>query len=525
MARTRPGVAVTIDVLANDSDPDDDLLSIELPAPNASATFSILADALVVTPAPGYLGTLVFSYRVRDEAGALSPPANVSVVVGFDTRAIVRMGSMAGTRTRFSMAGTAQGEGRDILTLGNCTSGGSPLAIANGGRRIIAQRCSATSATRSDITLADARAATLADPVVVHATAALGPGIALAGSTEVLLTERVVSPDDLSVPGAYDLVSFDIAQRTVVRRYALPGIQRVLGLRKNGAGTRRVLLTVIDAAGDSALFLADPDVDLLQRLSGPGPLPTHADTTAQSPEGRFFVIQPIVGTSIEGYDQQAPGMLRSLWTYPGAGPTTFITQIQFSQLFGATLLVQVTDPVASESAIWSVPLATPANAREVARFPATTLARRFLVFGSRLIYPEDAGGGRVHIRSREFQSNTAVTTLSPPSGIVLNSFEQYTGNVLLLTYEDDQQRSRGGLIRVETPGVLLAVAPDLEIPPSSMTIDATESTIGFVHAPANQPRRSYVADVNLLTAPVPLQDGRAAGEDAMHVFVLGPPLP
>jgi hypothetical protein len=118
-----------------------------------------------------------------------------------------------------------------------------------------------------------------------------------------------------------------------------------------------------------------------------------------------------------------------------------------------------------------------------------------------------------------------VTTLSPPGGIALKSFEQYTGSVLLLTYDDAQQRPRGGLIYVDTPGVLHTVAPDFEIPNSSMTIDANETTIGFVHAPAGQPRRSYVADVNLLTAPVPLQDGRVVGEDAVHVFVLGTPLP
>jgi hypothetical protein len=334
-----------------------------------------------------------------------------------------------------------------------------------------------------------------------------------------------VSPDDLSVPGTYDLISINIAQRTVVRRYALPGIQRVLGMRRNGGGTRRVLLTAIDAAGDSALFLADPDVDLLQRLSGPGPLPTYADTPVASPEGRFFVVPPAAGTAIAGYDQQSPGMLQTLWTYPAAGPTTFITQIQFSQLFAATLLVQVTDPVAGEAAIWSVPLATPSEAREIARFPAAPLAPRFIEFGSRLIYAENAGGNRMHIRSRELPSGALVTTLSPPGGIALKSFEQYTGSVLLLTYDDAQQRPRGGLIYVDTPGVLHTVAPDFEIPNSSMTIDANETTIGFVHAPAGQPRRSYVADVNLLTAPVPLQDGRVVGEDAVHVFVLGTPLP
>ena len=78
---TAEDTPVTIDVLANDSDPDGDTLTVvEVSAP-AHGT-AVLADAgeVVYTPEPDYHGTDRFTYVVRDESG-LTTQAAVEVTV------------------------------------------------------------------------------------------------------------------------------------------------------------------------------------------------------------------------------------------------------------------------------------------------------------------------------------------------------------------------------------------------------------------------------------------------------------
>ena len=81
-AVTAVDTAVTVDVLANDSDPDDDplLITAVTPAPNGTAT--VLGGALVeYTPDAGFTGTDIFSYTIRDTNGGVSS-AQVAVTVG-----------------------------------------------------------------------------------------------------------------------------------------------------------------------------------------------------------------------------------------------------------------------------------------------------------------------------------------------------------------------------------------------------------------------------------------------------------
>ena len=74
-----------IDVLANDTDPEDDPLSLTAAgaaagrAP-ASGTVAIEGDQIRYTPDPGFTGTDSFAYTVADGRAAPTPPS-VSVRV------------------------------------------------------------------------------------------------------------------------------------------------------------------------------------------------------------------------------------------------------------------------------------------------------------------------------------------------------------------------------------------------------------------------------------------------------------
>lgn len=79
-ATTAPGVAVTIDVLANDADPDGDALTINIITPPSNGTAVVESGKVVYTPNPGFSGTDSFTYTVTDGKGGAAT-ATVTVTV------------------------------------------------------------------------------------------------------------------------------------------------------------------------------------------------------------------------------------------------------------------------------------------------------------------------------------------------------------------------------------------------------------------------------------------------------------
>ncbi|WP_171815466.1 Ig-like domain-containing protein [Stanieria cyanosphaera] len=78
-ATTAYATPVTINVKANDSDPDGDPLTITLNQP-LNGTVNLSGDQVVYTPNTGYFGTDTFTYRVADPDG-VSAEATVTVTV------------------------------------------------------------------------------------------------------------------------------------------------------------------------------------------------------------------------------------------------------------------------------------------------------------------------------------------------------------------------------------------------------------------------------------------------------------
>ncbi|HET9473967.1 MAG TPA: Ig-like domain-containing protein, partial [Steroidobacteraceae bacterium] len=129
--RTRPGTAVDIAVLANDSDPDGDALTVLQPVAPASGAIELLADnRLRVTPAAGFSGDLNFTYQARDARRVLSLNTNVSVTVGPIARAML---GVSGATSRVIVSGTRPGESAVFLAGGPCGFG--PFAILSSDMR------------------------------------------------------------------------------------------------------------------------------------------------------------------------------------------------------------------------------------------------------------------------------------------------------------------------------------------------------------------------------------------------------
>ena len=80
---TNPGVAVTVDVLANDQDADGDTLSVSAYDAASTKGGSLVLNAdntLTYTPPSGYMGDDTFSYTVSDGRGGTGT-ATVSILV------------------------------------------------------------------------------------------------------------------------------------------------------------------------------------------------------------------------------------------------------------------------------------------------------------------------------------------------------------------------------------------------------------------------------------------------------------
>ncbi|RMD97177.1 MAG: tandem-95 repeat protein, partial [Calditrichaeota bacterium] len=100
-AGTTEGVAVTIDVLANDSDADGSLVPASVTVVSAPANGSTAVDsstgAITYTPNAGFAGNDTLGYTVQDDAGATSNEAMVVVTISAENSPPVAVDDSAGT--------------------------------------------------------------------------------------------------------------------------------------------------------------------------------------------------------------------------------------------------------------------------------------------------------------------------------------------------------------------------------------------------------------------------------------------
>jgi ELWxxDGT repeat protein len=89
--------AVTVNVLANDTDPDGslDAGSIQIGTNAAHGNAAVVSGAVVYTPSSGFSGTDSFTYTVNDNQGAVSAPVTVTITVSAPASAPSKSGGGA----------------------------------------------------------------------------------------------------------------------------------------------------------------------------------------------------------------------------------------------------------------------------------------------------------------------------------------------------------------------------------------------------------------------------------------------
>jgi hypothetical protein len=136
-ASTTAGTAVTIPVLANDTDPDGDPLKLDLiyEVPNGAATIS--GSSIIYTPKAGFTGTDTFKYRVIDDKGAKAWPfVNVTVSASTTTTttgtgSALLSWSVPTTREDGSPLSPSELAGYEIYVLAESTGETNVITIAD----------------------------------------------------------------------------------------------------------------------------------------------------------------------------------------------------------------------------------------------------------------------------------------------------------------------------------------------------------------------------------------------------------
>ena len=97
-ATTAVNTSVTIAVLTNDSDPDQETPTVASVSGATNGTIGFTDTQIVYTPNSGFVGSDTFTYVVKDAAGALSTQATVTVTItGANARPIAQGQSIATT--------------------------------------------------------------------------------------------------------------------------------------------------------------------------------------------------------------------------------------------------------------------------------------------------------------------------------------------------------------------------------------------------------------------------------------------
>jgi len=173
-ATTSYGRPVTIDVLANDSDPDNDTLAIDSVTQPEHGSVRINGGRVIYTPDPGFSGTDRFTYTVVDGHGGTSS-ATVTVTVGQQPNRPPRATDDAAT-TAFGVPATIDvlandtDPDGDALTITAVTPPASGTATTNGTAITYTPAAGFAGVDRFTYTISDGRGGTSSATVTVTVT-------------------------------------------------------------------------------------------------------------------------------------------------------------------------------------------------------------------------------------------------------------------------------------------------------------------------------------------------------------------
>ena len=247
--------AATINVLANDSDPDGDSLAFGLESGPSHGSVVMLADKFVYTPSANFFGTDTFVYRLMD-SGAIGSLATVTVTVAAVNDAPVlptladRAATEGSTLTILAPATDAEG---DVLTYSLAAGfpSGTTINPATGEVRVVA--ADGPSDLSVTILATDPLGLSASATVKVHVTN-VAPAIAALANASLEQGGRLSRSGSFADPGADTwTATIDYGDGSGAQALALNADKTfALGHTYAAAGTYAAIVRVTDRDGASA---------------------------------------------------------------------------------------------------------------------------------------------------------------------------------------------------------------------------------------------------------------------------------
>lgn len=199
-ALTSAGVAIVIDVLANDTDPNGDALTLVAVSSASGGTTSIVGNSVRYAPEAGFVGTDSFTYTVQDAGGAeVTAEVTVTVTEANDAPVAVpdSAATVEGTPVVIDVLANDSDPDGDALTLVAVTSasGGTTSLVGNSVR--YEPEAGFIGTDSFTYTVRDARGAESTAEVTVTVTAEV-PNAA------------PVAQDDLVITNTFSIVMIDV---------------------------------------------------------------------------------------------------------------------------------------------------------------------------------------------------------------------------------------------------------------------------------------------------------------------------
>lgn len=251
---TNAGVPVVISVLANDTDPNGDTLTVTAVGQPANGTAALNSGTTVTyTPAAGYCGADNFTYTVSDPDGATDLGA-VSVTIAClpppDQPATVTLQVRSGADDANEVGGIVT-SGEPSIWVGN---GGATTGSYTGLRftNVDIARGARVTAARLEVYSAQNQWISLNIEIAAHDVGDSGPISATSGlSSRVLTTERVTHTSDVNWPvntwqSLGDIAS--VLNAIVNRTDWAPGNDVTIVLRGTAGAWNRKFVTAVETS-------------------------------------------------------------------------------------------------------------------------------------------------------------------------------------------------------------------------------------------------------------------------------------
>ena len=278
-ATTPDGQAVTIDVLANDSDPDGDALAIGAVGTPAHGSASIVGGMLVYVPEPGHAGQDAFSYTVIDGRGGSATAMVTVAIASAPNRPPLARDDSASTLPAqpvdIDVLGNDSDPDGDALTLLSLTPPAHGTATINGSVVTYAPVSGYVGSDRFDYTIEDGHggsaSATVAitvnplpnlPPIAVDDTATTAAGAPV--SIAVLANDNDPDGDALAViavtqpaGGSVTFAAGGVTYSPTAGFAGVDGFSYTIGDGRGGRATATVTVTVTAAPNTPPIAVDD----------------------------------------------------------------------------------------------------------------------------------------------------------------------------------------------------------------------------------------------------------------------------